>query len=90
MTFSWTDPDLGSFRATRLETDPRVSLDHDSCGRMVHLDLIKCGWLIGSEEWNGEINRCVEQSWGLITRDRLQLAKGGLRFADAAAEVFIR
>lgn len=52
--------------------------------------LIECGWLIGREEWNGEMNRCVEQSWELITPDRFQLAKGGLRFADAAAELFLR
>ena len=41
-------------------------------------------------EWAGDMNRLVEQSWGRISPDRFQLTHQGLRFADAAAELFLR
>jgi len=41
-------------------------------------------------EWNSEMNQMVERGWGQITGDRFQLTRAGLRFADAAAELFLR
>jgi len=41
-------------------------------------------------EWADEINRCVEQGWGKITSESFQLTRQGLRFADSAAELFLR
>ena len=41
-------------------------------------------------EWAGEMNRCVEQGWGQITSDNFKLTRQGLRFADSAAELFLR
>ncbi len=41
-------------------------------------------------EWAKEMNQLTEQGWGRITPDRFQLTTQGLRFADAAAEHFLR
>jgi oxygen-independent coproporphyrinogen-3 oxidase len=41
-------------------------------------------------EWRGEMRRLVEQGWGRLTLDRFRLTRQGLRFADAAAELFLR
>lgn len=41
-------------------------------------------------EWPKEMQSCVEQSWGEILPDRFRLTRQGLRFADAAAEMFLR
>jgi oxygen-independent coproporphyrinogen-3 oxidase len=41
-------------------------------------------------EWAAEIKQLVGQGWGQITPDRFQLTHQGLRFADAAAELFLR
>lgn len=41
-------------------------------------------------DWPEEMNRLVEQGWGQIASDRFQLTAAGLRFADAAAEMFLR
>jgi oxygen-independent coproporphyrinogen III oxidase len=41
-------------------------------------------------EWAADMNHCVERGWGQIASDRFQLTRQGLRFADAAAEMFLR
>jgi oxygen-independent coproporphyrinogen-3 oxidase len=41
-------------------------------------------------EWVSEMNQLVQRGWGWITPDRLRLTRQGLRFADAAAEMFLR
>jgi oxygen-independent coproporphyrinogen-3 oxidase len=41
-------------------------------------------------EWSSEMKRCVEQGWGQTTSDSFRLTRQGLRFADAAAEMFLR
>ncbi|MEY2429782.1 MAG: hypothetical protein QOJ40_2667, partial [Verrucomicrobiota bacterium] len=40
--------------------------------------------------WGDEINKLVREGWGQKTADRFQLTPHGLRFADAAAEMFLR
>lgn len=40
-------------------------------------------------EWPGEMNELVQRGWGRITEERFQLTPQGLRFADAAAELFL-
>lgn len=42
------------------------------------------------DEWAGDMNHCVKSGWGQIAPDRFQLTAHGLRFADAAAEMFLR
>ena len=42
------------------------------------------------DEWNEEMNSLAQRGWGTITPDRFQLTSRGLRFADAAAELFLR
>jgi len=42
------------------------------------------------EEWPAELNRLEEQGWGCLEKDRFRLTRQGLRFADAAAEEFLR
>jgi oxygen-independent coproporphyrinogen-3 oxidase len=42
------------------------------------------------EQWSGEMSRLAERGWGQIAPDRFQLTRQGLRFADAAAEMFLR
>lgn len=41
-------------------------------------------------EWSTEMNQLVEQGLGLVAGDRFQLTRRGLRFADSAAELFLR
>ncbi|MEI8043631.1 MAG: coproporphyrinogen III oxidase, partial [Verrucomicrobiota bacterium] len=41
-------------------------------------------------EWGGDMARLSEQGWGRLTRDRFRLTPLGMRFADAAAELFLR
>jgi coproporphyrinogen III oxidase-like Fe-S oxidoreductase len=40
--------------------------------------------------WNSEMNQLAERGWGTISPDRFQLTPAGLRFADSAAELFLR
>ena len=47
------------------------------------------GWDLRGE-WSGEISRLVEQGWGRLDPQRFQLTRAGLRFADSAAEMFLR
>jgi oxygen-independent coproporphyrinogen-3 oxidase len=42
------------------------------------------------QEWAGDMHRLSEQGWGRVSPDRFQLTPQGLRFADAAAELFLR
>ena len=42
------------------------------------------------EEWAGEMRQLTEQGFGKIAPDRFQLTREGLRFADGAAELFLR
>jgi oxygen-independent coproporphyrinogen-3 oxidase len=42
------------------------------------------------QEWSGEMSRLAECGWGSLGPDRFQLTPQGLRFADAAAELFLR
>ena len=41
-------------------------------------------------EWRGEIEQLVAQGWGALDEQRFRLTPQGLRFADAAAEMFLR
>jgi oxygen-independent coproporphyrinogen-3 oxidase len=41
-------------------------------------------------EWSKEMNQLVERGWGCLAPDGFQLTRQGLRFADAAAELFLR
>jgi oxygen-independent coproporphyrinogen-3 oxidase len=41
-------------------------------------------------DWAGDMQRLAEQGWGRIESDRFRLTREGLRFADAAAELFLR
>jgi oxygen-independent coproporphyrinogen III oxidase len=41
-------------------------------------------------DWAEEMHRLVEQGLGHMARDRFQLTSRGLRFADSAAEMFLR
>jgi len=43
-----------------------------------------------SAEWSGEIRNLVERGWGVRDEQHFQLTPTGLRFADAAAELFLR
>jgi len=42
------------------------------------------------QEWAGEMEKLSEQGLGMIAPDRFQLTSQGLRFADTAAELFLR
>jgi oxygen-independent coproporphyrinogen-3 oxidase len=42
------------------------------------------------DEWSAEMNQLVERGWGRRDPQRFQLTQQGLRFADAAAELFLR
>jgi len=42
------------------------------------------------EEWKGELDQLIGQGWGRVTADGFRLTREGLRFADAAAELFLR
>jgi oxygen-independent coproporphyrinogen-3 oxidase len=41
-------------------------------------------------EWAADMNQLAQRGWGRISPDRFQLTPQGLRFADAAAELFLR
>jgi oxygen-independent coproporphyrinogen-3 oxidase len=41
-------------------------------------------------EWQAEIQKLSEQGWAQLKPDRFQLTPTGLRFADTAAEMFLR
>ena len=41
-------------------------------------------------EWSADMKKLADQGWGKITPDGFQLTRQGLRFADAAAEMFLR
>jgi oxygen-independent coproporphyrinogen-3 oxidase len=41
-------------------------------------------------EWNSEMNQLTERGWGKILPTNFHLTPQGLRFADAAAEMFLR
>ena len=41
-------------------------------------------------EWPDEMNQLSERGWGKISSDSFRLTPQGLRFADAAAEMFLR
>jgi oxygen-independent coproporphyrinogen-3 oxidase len=41
-------------------------------------------------EWRTEISNLVSRGWADFSSDRLRLTRDGLRFADAAAEMFLR
>jgi oxygen-independent coproporphyrinogen-3 oxidase len=41
------------------------------------------------DEWTREMDQLVERGWGQISPDGFQLTRRGLRFADAAAELFL-
>ena len=40
--------------------------------------------------WADDINQLVQQGWGRLLADRFLLTPQGLRFADAAAQLFLR
>jgi oxygen-independent coproporphyrinogen-3 oxidase len=42
------------------------------------------------EEWGSEMEELVQRNWGRRDEKRFQLTSVGLRFADAAAELFLR
>ncbi|MBI3848694.1 MAG: radical SAM family heme chaperone HemW [Verrucomicrobia bacterium] len=41
-------------------------------------------------EWSDEMNQLVGQGWGRIDHHGFRLTRAGLRFADSAAELFLR
>ena len=41
-------------------------------------------------EWSAEMDRLAERGWALRNEEKFQLTHQGLRFADAAAEMFLR
>jgi oxygen-independent coproporphyrinogen III oxidase len=41
-------------------------------------------------EWQSEIRHLVDCGWGAVSPERFRLTARGLRFADAAAELFLR
>jgi len=43
-----------------------------------------------AQEWSSEIDQLVEQDWGRLNAERFQLTTQGLRFADLAAQQFLR
>ena len=42
------------------------------------------------DEWKVEMKQLVERGWAEILPDRFHLTRPGLRFADSAAEMFLR
>lgn len=42
------------------------------------------------QEWSADMQQLAERGWGEILPDRFRLTPRGLRFADAAAEMFLR
>jgi len=47
------------------------------------------GWDL-QREWSGEMDQLIRQGWGRSDQRRFQLTPAGLRFADSAAELFLR
>jgi oxygen-independent coproporphyrinogen III oxidase len=47
------------------------------------------GWDL-RQQWREEMDRLVRQGWGRADQERFQLTPAGLRFADFAAEMFLR
>jgi oxygen-independent coproporphyrinogen-3 oxidase len=47
------------------------------------------GWDLRGE-WSSEIKQLVDRGWGRAEPDRFHLTATGLRFADSAAELFLR
>jgi hypothetical protein len=41
-------------------------------------------------EWAADMSQLAEQGRGRILSDRFQLTREGLRFADSAAQLFLR
>jgi oxygen-independent coproporphyrinogen-3 oxidase len=41
-------------------------------------------------EWSADMDKLIEKGWGQAGSDRFQLTPTGLRFADSAAELFLR
>ena len=42
------------------------------------------------QEWASDMNELTKRGWGRLSPDCFQLTRRGLRFADAAAEMFLR
>jgi oxygen-independent coproporphyrinogen-3 oxidase len=42
------------------------------------------------KEWNAEMEELIQKNWAARDENRFQLTQQGLRFADAAAELFLR
>ena len=42
------------------------------------------------QEWSKEMALLQQQGWARVAPDGFQLTREGLRFADAAAELFLR
>ena len=42
------------------------------------------------EQWSADMTTCVQRGWGQISNHAFRLTSRGLRFADAAAELFLR
>jgi oxygen-independent coproporphyrinogen-3 oxidase len=42
------------------------------------------------KDWNSEMDELIQRNWGARDENRFQLTPQGLRFADAAAEMFLR
>jgi len=61
---------------------------------------MNAGWLFAEfqrvtgldlrQDWAADMDSLVQKGWALRASDRFQLTPQGLRFADAAAEVFLR
>ena len=41
-------------------------------------------------EWSADMDSLVQRGWAQRSPDRFQLTSEGLRFADSAAEMFLR
>jgi oxygen-independent coproporphyrinogen-3 oxidase len=42
------------------------------------------------KEWRAEMDQLIENGWGEVDSERFRLTPEGLRFADSAAELFLR
>jgi coproporphyrinogen III oxidase-like Fe-S oxidoreductase len=42
------------------------------------------------DEWNSEMSQLTERGWAARDAEKFQLTHEGLRFADSAAELFLR
>ena len=42
------------------------------------------------QEWSADMNQLADRGWAKISPDNFRLTRQGLRFADAAAELFLR